>query len=168
MRAKTTAAAGLEASTISIKIQKEAISELHQKLDHLHHQVQDREGSSSRQSDHMIQHLQQLKLDLLEQVSSQVAKSLANQAADFAQLHHQLKEHTSLIDQKLPLAQSVPAGAHVANHELHHIATEKAVCDKNGASGLNLNITDDLLAPVVVVGHNRPGYMARTIIQLMK
>ena len=168
IRAKTAAAAGLETSTLSIKIQK-AISQLHRKLDHLHYQVHDREESSSRQSEHVTQHLQQLKLDLLKQVSSQVAKSLANQTSDFEKLHHQLKGHTSMIDNReSPQAQAEPTGAQVANHELHHIATEKDVCDKHDASGLTLNITEDLIAPVVLVGHNRPGYMARTIIQLMK
>jgi hypothetical protein len=43
-----------------------------------------------------------------------------------------------------------------------------SVCDKRGAAGLTLNITSGLIAPLVIVGHNRPGYLAKTMMILMK
>lgn len=168
MQGKTTAVAGLEASTLSMQLQKKAFTDVQRQLEQLQQQVQDM-ASSNRTSTQLTQHLQQLKLDLSQQldqvVSRQVTKTLANQAAEFGKLNATLQAHTTLIDRRIPQS---PSGPRVADNELHHIATATSVCDKHGASGLTLDLTDDLVAPLVVVGHNRPGYMAKTIIKLMK
>jgi hypothetical protein len=52
--------------------------------------------------------------------------------------------------------------------ELQHVATHHNICHSHGASGLKLDITDDLIAPVVIVAYNRVGYLARSFIGLMK
>jgi hypothetical protein len=90
-----------------------------------------------------------------------------------------MQQHTHTAPTKTPKAaagqQNPPAnttfrcGAQVTEQDVQHIATDAAVCDPHGAAGLALNATDSqLVAPVVIVGHNRPGYLAKTVISLMK
>lgn len=68
----------------------------------------------------------------------------------------------------VPSASSAPAAASIHDNELHHILQHTAVCEKHNASGLTLNITANLVAPLVVVAHARAGYLARTMTTLLK
>lgn len=66
-----------------------------------------------------------------------------------------------------PMQQS--SGAHIHHSELDHVATEgPTVCDKGVAKGLKLNVTYELVAPIVVLGHNRVSYLAHCLMVLLK
>lgn len=58
--------------------------------------------------------------------------------------------------------------ARVQDSELHHVTTHGNVCDKHEAAGLSLNVTEHLVAPLVIMGHNRPGYLAKSVVSLLK
>lgn len=56
----------------------------------------------------------------------------------------------------------------VSHAELDHVAAEGTkACDKGAAKGLKLNLIAELVAPLVVLGHNRVGYLAHCLMMLL-
>lgn len=171
IQGRSTAAAGREASHDSTR----AFTELKNQIAELKKQLSDAQAGmaaqSSNSSSQLQANLQQLKKELAESLSTPLQHT--TKAAE-EMLHHttkmdtrfaDLQAHVSRINDKI---KAPPVGAHVDDSELHHIVTATSVCDKRGASGLSLNVTDELVAPLVIVGHNRPGYLAKTMMVLMK
>lgn len=120
----------------------------------------------------VVQRLQQALAEAVAQPlqnTSTAVTSLLHHAAKIEQYSAQL--HSELGMLKAGTAAGPPPAAHgalVKDEELHHIATHTSICDKQGAAGLSLNVTDVLVAPVIIVGHNRPGYMAKAIMSIMR
>lgn len=50
----------------------------------------------------------------------------------------------------------------------HHTARAKAACDTAGAPGLQIQHTADLVAPVVIVAHDRVHYLARCLMTVLR
>lgn len=49
----------------------------------------------------------------------------------------------------------------------HHTGQARAACDSRNATGLQLKLTDNLVAPVVIVAHNRVHYLAKCLMKLL-
>jgi len=170
LQGRNTAALGLEASSSSAS----AFRELKEQIAELKQHVQQAQLGLAAANNASSDQMQQLKQQLIEQLqqplhnTTQAAASLLQHAARVDERITQLQSHVNTINTKIAPPPAVPVGVRVEDKELHHIATHQAVCDKRGASGLTLNVTDELIAPLVIVGHNRPGYLARSIMTLMK
>jgi hypothetical protein len=63
-----------------------------------------------------------------------------------------------------------PPGAQVRDEDLQHVSQAGPhSCNPGRAPGLQLNASDSqLVAPVVVVAHNRPVYLAKTVMTILK
>lgn len=165
---RSTASAGLHASTQSAS----AFTELKAELAELRKQLAESQAASRNAS---TLQLQQLKAHVTEQLRQPLNTTTAatqallshSQQVDkrFQELQKQVSVLNSRVQEPPP---APPAGARVEDAELHHIATHDNVCDKRGAAGLTVNVTEGLVAPLVVVGHNRPGYLAKTMMILLK
>jgi uncharacterized membrane protein len=170
MQGRSAAAHSLESSTHSLQ----AFSELKQQITQLRQELvaaqQGLASSSNQSSSQVQQQLAQLKQELQQPLlnTSRAAASLLDRASrmgdDLSALQHQV----DTVSSKLAAPSPPPAGAHVEDKELHHIVKHAAVCNKNGASGLQLNATPQLVAPVVVVAHARAGYLAKTMVALLR
>jgi hypothetical protein len=71
----------------------------------------------------------------------------------------------------LPAAAAAAAAAVVLqlpDHKVHHIGQARAACDRRSAAGIKLHVTDKLVAPVVIVAHNRVHYLAKCLMTLLK
>lgn len=168
LQGRSTAAQGLAASSTSISAfseLKEQIAELKQQLSEAQHSMAAAANQSSTQFE---QHLQQLKQELAQDVQNTTHASLLSHASKVDEQFSKLQGHISSIDNKIKEPPAAPVGARVEENELHHIATHHSVCDKGGASGLSLNVSGELIAPLVIVGHNRPGYLTKTMMILLK
>jgi uncharacterized membrane-anchored protein YhcB (DUF1043 family) len=173
---RSTAAAGLEASVKSIA----ALNEIKEQVASLKVMLTESDpakGSSTQMQQHMEQLKQELAAQLAQplQHTTKAAEQLMNHSQSMEAKVQELQDHVSTLSNKVQ-GGNAPAGnqaaatdaVRVEESELQHIATHTSICDKQGASGLQLNITDELIAPVVVVGYNRPGYMAKTMMTLLK
>jgi hypothetical protein len=96
------------------------------------------------------------------------AAMLVQKAATLDARLHELQPRNDTVGSTAAPPPAAPAGVTTEEKELHHIATHQGICDKHGASGLKLDITKDLIAPVVIVAYNRVGYLARSFISWMK
>lgn len=54
------------------------------------------------------------------------------------------------------------------DHKVHHIGQARAACDKRTSAGISLRVTDKLVAPVVIVAHNRVHYLAKCLMTLLR
>lgn len=171
IQGRHTAAEGLQASHTSIS----AFTELKDQIAELRRQLAEAQAAQTNSTSSQIQqHLQQLKTELSEQLAQplqqhkQAAQELLAQTSNIDKRFNQLQTHVTTMTEKIHAPAPTVVGARVDDKELHHIVTANSVCDKQGASGLALNVTEDLIAPLVIVGHNRPGYLAKTMMVLMK
>jgi uncharacterized membrane-anchored protein YhcB (DUF1043 family) len=173
---RSAATAGLEASSKSIEALKD-IKEQVASLKELLTEANPTRGSSMQMQQQMDQLKQELAAQLAQplQHTTKAAQLLVSHSQSIEAKVQELQSHVSTLSSKVQggNAPAAPAAAatdavRVDESELQHIATHSSICDKQGASGLQLNITDELIAPVVVVGCNRPGYMAKTMMTLLK
>jgi hypothetical protein len=56
----------------------------------------------------------------------------------------------------------------VKDRDVNHRAQVGAACEGLDPTRLKLNTTTGLIAPVVVLSHDRPGYLGRTLMTLLK
>ena len=172
---RATAVQGLEASSssaLAFSELKEQIVELKKQLYEAQHGAAAATNASSTQ---LQQHLQQLKQELAQDTTKAYA-SLLQHAVKADERFNDLQNDVTSISSKLKEPAAVPSGpapgaqgVTVEEKELHHVVTHVSVCDKGPASqGLSLNVTDGLIAPLVVVAHNRPGYLTKTMLTLLK
>jgi hypothetical protein len=57
----------------------------------------------------------------------------------------------------------------IRDEDLQHVGTAgDHACNPGTAPGIKLNVTKKLVAPVVVLAHNRPKYLAKTLLQLLR
>lgn len=61
-----------------------------------------------------------------------------------------------------------PGGVFLADHQVHHIGMARAACDKRSSAGIKLRVTDKLVAPIVVVAHNRVHYLAKCLVTIYR
>lgn len=54
------------------------------------------------------------------------------------------------------------------DRDVNHRAQAGAACEGLDPTRLKLNTTTGLIAPVVVLSHDRPGYLGRTLMTLLK
>lgn len=60
------------------------------------------------------------------------------------------------------------AHTQVTDKDVNHRGQVGAACEGLNRTRLQLNTTGDLVAPVVVLSHDRPGYLAKTLMTLLK
>lgn len=53
-------------------------------------------------------------------------------------------------------------------HEVGHVGQPDEACDTRGGRGLTLPPGDKLVAPVVVIAHKRPDYLAKAMVSLLR
>lgn len=171
IQGRSAAAAGLEASHDSVS----AFTELRDQISELKKQLSDAQAAQTNStSSQLQQQLQQLKTELTEQLSqpmqhtTKAAEELLAHTSKIDKRFNDLHSQVTSMSDKINAPAAVVQGARVEDKELHHIVTASSVCDKRGASGLTLNVTDEMVAPLVIVGHNRPGYMAKAMMVVMK
>jgi hypothetical protein len=58
----------------------------------------------------------------------------------------------------------------VADHQVHHVGRARSACDKQGGAGIKLDAAANsgLVAPVVIVAHNRVHYLAHCLMTVLK
>lgn len=57
----------------------------------------------------------------------------------------------------------------ISHAELDHVGVEgSTACEKGPSKGLKLDVSAELVAPVVILGHNRVNYLARCMMGLLK
>lgn len=111
-----------------------------------------------------LRELHQLVDTALNSSNSRGASSTPQTAEHLAAVSRAQDEQHQLT----AVASASSANFQVADAELHHIATHGNVCDKQAAAGLSLNVTPNLVAPLVIMAHNRPGYLAKSLVSLLK
>jgi hypothetical protein len=52
--------------------------------------------------------------------------------------------------------------------QVHHVSQAHSACDKRSGSGIKLAVSDTLVAPVVVVAHNRVHYLAKSLMTVLR
>jgi hypothetical protein len=56
----------------------------------------------------------------------------------------------------------------VKDRDVNHRGQVGAACEGLDQTRLRLNTTSSLIAPVVVLSHDRPGYLGKTLMTLLK
>eukprot|EP00775_Hariotina_reticulata_P008428 gene8428-8611_t len=95
-------------------------------------------------------------------------KIIAKDTNDYA--HHTLDNVKLLVKSQLKADQELLRGPPwIRDEDLQHVGTAGAgACNPGAAQGIKLNVTQQLVAPVVVLAHNRPKYLAKTLHQLLR
>jgi hypothetical protein len=52
--------------------------------------------------------------------------------------------------------------------QVQHVGQARSACDKRSGQGISLKVTDALVAPVVIVAHNRVHYLAKCLMTLLR
>ena len=53
-------------------------------------------------------------------------------------------------------------------HMIHHVGMARHACDKRDATGIKLHVSEKLVAPVVIVAHNRVHYLAKCLMNILR
>lgn len=134
-------------------------------------------SSTNRTGTNVLHQLQDVRQHLLHaaNVTSQtstVAAALLEHATQMGQGIQALQQHVDAMQGKVAARSAPPApaaaAARVEDKELHHIATHGDICDKGAAQGIRLNVTQQLVAPLVVMAHARPDYLAKAMVILYR
>lgn len=134
-------------------------------------------GATSTRQAEWASTIRQLR-DIERQVknlNSSLLPSIRDVLNQQPQLHQQLRQHTQAPKQHHVSQSNTSAtqGHHVQQpgHQqllVHHAGQARSACDNRGGVGLRVNVTADLVAPLVVVAHNRVHYLAKCLVLLLR
>jgi hypothetical protein len=56
----------------------------------------------------------------------------------------------------------------VPQAQAHHVSQAHSACDTQSGPGINLAVSEALVAPVVIVAHNRVHYLAKCLMTVLR